>query len=96
MNIDQIKTLINPILAGYALEYVGLFGSYAKNLETTESDIDFLIRYKKPFSYFDLVQLEEDLGKALGKSVDVVTENSLSPFIKEVVIKESQTIYGQR
>ena len=92
MSIEEIKKIISPIVLKYPLKYVGVFGSYAKNLQTADSDIDFLIQYTNPFSYFDLIKLEEELGNALGVSVDVVTEASLSPFIKDVVIRESQTI----
>lgn len=96
MNIEEIKNRINPIVSQYPVTYVGLFGSYSKNTQTQESDVDLVINYTKPFSYFDLVKLQEELQIALGRSVDVVTEPSLSPFIKDEIIRDIQIIYGQR
>lgn len=96
MSIDQLKNIIVPIVAKYPVTYAGIFGSYAKNRETNQSDLDILIRYEKPFSYFDLLNLEQELQNASGLPVDVVTELSLSPFIKEEVLKSAQTVYGQR
>ena len=96
MSLEQIKNIIQPIASKYSITYVGVFGSYAKNLQTDSSDIDLLINYQKPFSYFDLVKFEQELSIASGKIVDVVTEASLSPFIKEGVVSEAKTVYGQR
>ncbi len=96
MTIDQVKKIIEPVISKYSITYAGVFGSYAKNTHQETSDIDLLINYKKPFSYFDLVRLEQELEKISGKKFDVVTEASLSPFIKNDVVKEAQTVYGQR
>lgn len=96
MSFEQIKNLIEPILSKYHITHAGVFGSYAKNLQNESSDIDLLINYKKPFSYFDLVRLEQELEDVSGKSFDVVTENSLSSFIKTGVMSESKTVYGKR
>jgi predicted nucleotidyltransferase len=96
MSFEQIKNIIEPIISKYHVTHAGIFGSYAKNLQTESSDIDLLITYQKPFSYFDLVKLEQELEVVSGKSFDVITEDSLSPFIKNGVISESKTVYGKR
>ncbi len=59
-----------------------------------KSDIDLLVRFSKPkgFNWLDAAFEIED---ALGKKVDLVTENSLSPFIRENVLKDLQVLYEQ-
>jgi len=69
---------------------VGIFGSYARGENTTGSDLDVLIEldYSRKVSLLDLVSVEQDLTEALGISVDLVTEKSLSSFIRPYVEKE--------
>ena len=40
--IDRIKEIVKPIALKYHAEEIYLFGSYARNEATTESDDDFL------------------------------------------------------
>jgi predicted nucleotidyltransferase len=72
---------INKIIIDYLMPYepvkIGLFGSYARNEETPESDIDILINIRKRISLFDLAQIYFDLEEKLGKKVDIVTERSI-------------------
>jgi predicted nucleotidyltransferase len=40
-------------------------------------------------SLFDLVALGDELEKALGVGVDVVTERSLSPYLRDRILAEA-------
>ena len=70
---------------------IGLFGSFSVGSPTSESDIDFIVRFepgKKTFdNYMDLKFLLESLYP--GRPVDLVIEDSLKPalrpFISETV-----------
>ena len=42
-SIDEIKRIAAPIAAGFGVERVCLFGSYAKGEATSASDIDLII-----------------------------------------------------
>jgi len=50
---------------------LGLFGSYAQNKETTDSDVDLLVELKEP-RYEFLVGVQMHLEEKLGKHVDVI------------------------
>lgn len=50
---------------------LGLFGSYAQNKETTDSDVDLLVELKEP-RYEFLVGVQMHLEAKLGKHVDVI------------------------
>lgn len=41
---------------------------------------------------FDLVALEEDLSEALGKKVYVLTEASLSPYLRDSVLADAEKL----
>ena len=54
-----------------------LFGSVARNEETSSSDIDLLVEFERGSSLFDLMNLQEELQVLLGVSVDVVSTGGL-------------------
>jgi predicted nucleotidyltransferase len=78
------------------ISYLGLFGSYARGDFKKDSDIDLLVRVKRNVTLLDLVRMERELAKILGKKVDLLTKASLSKYIRERVIKEAKPIYEGR
>ena len=79
LTIDEIKARINPIARQYRLNAVYLFGSYARNEATEESDVDLLIDREDSsvHSLFDMGSLYDALKDALGVEIDVVTTQTL-------------------
>lgn len=61
--LDELKTKIAPIAEKYGLKAVYLFGSYARNEATDDSDVDILIDRtdSKIHSMFDMGGLYSDL-----------------------------------
>lgn len=59
---------------------------------TKKSDIDFLIQFKGEKSLFDMVELKLELEEVLKKKVDLVTYRSLSPLLRERILKEQVRI----
>lgn len=47
MTITDIKNIIEPILKKYHVSRAGIFGSYAIDKQTTNSDIDILVEIDK-------------------------------------------------
>lgn len=72
---------------------IRIFGSVARDEETQNSDIDFLIDYdiNKITPWFP-GGLLKDLEDLLGCKVDIVTEKGLSKFIKRKVLKEAKKL----
>jgi predicted nucleotidyltransferase len=68
---------------------VRLFGSVARDEAGPDSDVDILVEFSGPVSLFLLADLREFLMEALGRSVDVGTEGSLRPRIREAVVAEA-------
>ncbi len=92
MSIDEVKnTLIQQktyLNDKYFVKNIGVFGSMAKNQNTTSSDIDLLVEFTKPVGFFHFSRLENYLGNVLKKEVDLVTKDALKPAIKDNVLKE--------
>jgi hypothetical protein len=78
----------------YGPERIGLFGSFAREEEHSESDIDILVKFKKTISLLDLVRIQNELSQKLGKKIDLVTEPSLrNERIKKYIYKDLRIIY---
>ncbi|MDO4224490.1 MAG: nucleotidyltransferase domain-containing protein [Bergeyella zoohelcum] len=90
--IDLIIETMKP----YHPEKIGVFGSYSRGENKTESDIDILYQFSTPISLFEKADLLERLESKLNKSVDLVSEKYLHPFLKESIINDLKIIYDNR
>ena len=101
--VEELRQKISPITRKYNIPAVYIFGSYARNEATENSDVDVLINREgsKIVSMFDLGALYNDLNEELGKSLDLITEDSLTqdavkrrtPWFLENLQKEKVVIY---
>ena len=66
----------------------------ARNEATEASDIDLLVSFSRPVSLLQMVTLERELSDALGRKVDLLTEASLSPYLRDHILKERQLVYA--
>ena len=62
---------------------VSVFGSFARDEANEESDIDILVEFESPKSLIEISRIQRELEGDLGREIDLVTENSLSPYIRE-------------
>lgn len=85
---------IAEFLAQRGARRVSVFGSYAREDEREGSDIDLTVEFGDTKSLMDIVGIEQELAESLGKDVDLVTEKSLSPFLRERVMRERVVIYS--
>lgn len=105
-SIDELKRRIAPIAEKYNLNAAYLFGSYARNEATGDSDVDVLIDRTGSHvkSLFDMGALYNDLCEIIGKEVDLITTYALThdnmkdraPQFAENVMKERVLIYDQQ
>lgn len=94
MNFNMAENIIQilqkhklEIEQRYSVKKIGIFGSYLRDKQKETSDIDILVEFHNPTfdNFMDLVFYLEDL---FGKEVDLITPNSLSPYIKPFIEKE--------
>lgn len=73
---------------------VGLFGSYVRDEQREDSDIDLLVEFQpeqKTFDHFmELCFLLDEIFA--GTKVEVVTEEGLSPYIAPKILKELEYV----
>lgn len=92
MNVEEIKSIIIPLLKEYDIKRAALFGSLVRGEETDESDIDLLVELPEKSSLLDLAGLKIDLEELLAKKVDVLTYDSLYPLLKDRILDEKVAI----
>ncbi len=90
--LENVSKKSLPILKKNGVIKAGIFGSVARGEAKKKSDIDVLVKFRKGKSLLDLVRLERELSEKLGRKVDVVTYNSISPYLKEQILKEEVRI----
>ncbi|MFH0771682.1 MAG: nucleotidyltransferase family protein [Candidatus Omnitrophota bacterium] len=80
-------------IKSFGIKRLGLFGSYAKGKQTIQSDIDLLVEFEEGKKTFDnFIQLSFLLEDLLGKKIELVTPESLSPYIKPNIAKEVEYV----
>jgi predicted nucleotidyltransferase len=93
MSIKQLvhekREEIQRIAAKRGARNIRVFGSVARGKAHNGSDIDFLVDTCSVTSSWFPAGLVFDLEEVLGCKVEVVTEEGLSPFLKERVLQEA-------
>ena len=69
---------------------IGLFGSYIRNEQTSNSDIDILVDFEPEQENFDNYMAVYDLLERIfnNKNVQVVTKNGMSPYIGPKILRD--------
>ena len=71
LSLADIKQVVKPLAEKYKISEVYLFGSYARNEATAESDIDFLVVGGNGFKLTSVFSFSEELRVAFKKEIDV-------------------------
>ena len=86
--IQILQSQKEKLEKNFGVKSLQLFGSVARDEASPTSDVDLLVEFNRPTGYFGLFALQDYLEELLGCSVDLGTENSLRPGIKERVKKD--------
>ena len=91
-DIIKILSAHGDMLKKCKVKSVALFGSYVRNEQKENSDIDFLVELDKGVTLFDMVRLEDNLSEIMRKKVNIVSRRGLSKYIGPYILKEAETI----
>ncbi len=89
-NVNKLKPKIINILKKYGIKKAGIFGSYARGEQKKNSDIDIVVSYPKNSNGagFGFIRIGHDLESVLKKNIDLITYNSISPYLKKRILNE--------
>lgn len=86
-NILQTLSSNMKELENFAVEEIGLFGSFIQNTQNENSDIDFLVRFKRGQKTFDhYMELKFFLEDLFDREVDLVTVESVKAELKPYIL----------
>lgn len=93
MSITKFKKQLEAICRENNVAMLGVFGSVARGEETPDSDIDLLIKLGEPIGLIEFIQLEDKFVEVFERKVDLATEESLHPLIRQNVLNDLQVLY---
>ena len=80
-------------LKTFGVQKIGLFGSFVREQQHPNSDIDLLVKFEKTKKTFDnFMALSFFLEDLLACPVEIVTPESLSPHIGPHILKEIEYV----
>jgi len=80
-------------LAFYGVKNIGLFGSFVRGDQTPLSDIDILVEFTPEKHTFDnFMEVAFLLEKILGRKVELITPEALSPHIELHILREVERV----
>ncbi|HNL39234.1 MAG TPA: nucleotidyltransferase family protein [Saprospiraceae bacterium] len=75
----------------FGIAELGLFGSYARNLQTKKSDVDILVEFRPGVKYLleTRLELEDFLKKIFDTEVDVAHLKYVRPYFREKILRHA-------
>ena len=96
LSLESIKldiALLKPYLTSkYDISQLFIFGSFAREEQTQESDLDILVDFKKTPDLLTFIEIEEFLTEKLHRNVDLVPKRKLKSQLKAQILKEAIVI----
>lgn len=87
--LQSKKAELLALAAKHGASNVRLFGSVARGKDQPDSDVDLLVDMQENRSLFDLIGLQQDIEKMLGKKVDVLTPDGINRYLKDKILSEA-------
>jgi hypothetical protein len=87
---------ISEICARFEVKELALFGSVLRPDFRSDSDIDLLVEFTPGarVGLLRFIELQEDLSRAFGRKVDLVSKNGLRPLIRDEVLASAEVLYA--
>ncbi len=93
MDIVKFLQLNRDVLIGFGVRQIGIFGSFARNSQKENSDIDLLVQFDEDkLNYSNYINLAYYLEDNLSTQIDLLTIDSLSPHIAPRILQEVEYV----
>ena len=88
--LDYLKSHNDYYRNQFGVQFIGIFGSFARGEADRNSDIDILykIEEEKKLSIFDYLKLNKHLEDYFHKKIDLVREEQIKPLLKSYIQKD--------
>lgn len=98
MRLEYDKENLNRLCVKNRINYLGLFGSFARGDADDRSDVDLLVEFSETPSLLKHVGIEYEFSEGLfgNRKVDLITRRSLNKDIAPIITKDLTTLYEKR
>ena len=90
----QVYEQIKEYFTGKPVKKVFMFGSFSRNEEKNNSDIDIIIQTSHPIGLIALGNYVADLEEITSRKIDLATHNSLTPEFLSLIQKDLREVYA--
>ena len=84
-NLDEIIKILREkkdyLETNLGVKKLKVFGSFAEGTQDSDSDLDLIVEFKNTPTMFEVVKIEDEISKMVSVDVDLLTEESISPYI---------------
>ena len=87
--LQELRRELPRLRREYKIRSLGLFGSYVRQEERSDSDLDLLVEFEETPSLLTFLAIENALSDRLGIKVDLVMKDSLKPSIGKSILAEA-------
>jgi predicted nucleotidyltransferase len=97
MNIQITNKELAAFCRRHRIRRLAFFGSVLRDDFTPDSDVDVLVEFE-PGARIGLIGfagIENELGRLIGRKVDLNTAGFLSPYFREEILRDAETAYEQ-
>ena len=81
--VDILRRELPYLRNNYHIKRLGIFGSFAKQKQKSNSDVDIIVEFESPIG-LNFVELTEYIEKLLGRKVDIITNEG----VKSIRVRE--------
>jgi predicted nucleotidyltransferase len=79
---------LSTFLGNHGVTNAAVFGSFARGDAGSDSDLDLLVTYRSGTTLFDVLNLQDELEKILGRKVDLISERRISTRLERRIKKD--------
>ncbi len=90
---EKIEIIKNKILEKIQCEAIVLFGSYARNTQNSESDIDIAFKPKREVSKKEIFYLAQEIADKINTELDLVNLDSIGDGFRYEILITGKTVY---
>lgn len=93
--LDVAESPIREFCERHHIRKLALFGSVLRDDFTPDSDVDVLVEFKPGYcvGLITFAGMENELSDLFGRRVDLSTPGGLSPYFRDEVLGEAETLY---
>lgn len=87
MQKSEIYQQVTAFLMDKNIKKAAVFGSFARNEETENSDIDILIEAEN-LTLFDILNIEDKLQNIINRKIDLVEFKAVKPSLQKYIYSD--------